>query len=104
MPNMSSQTSHHIVPLKVYIGVFVTLMVLTFVTIQAAFLDMGFLNTVVAVSIACVKAFLVILYFMHVRYGTRLVWVVIMIAAAWFLILIAMTMGDYASRDWMIPG
>jgi len=97
--------SDHSVPLKIYIGVFSVLMVLTFVTIQVAFLDLGILNTVAAVSIACIKASLVVLYFMHARYGTRLVWVVVMAAAAWFLILIALTMGDYASRGWLsLPG
>jgi len=95
--------SHHIVPLKVYFAVFFALMVLTFITIQVAFVDLGIFNTVAAIAIACIKASLVVLYFMHARYGTRLVWVVVATAAAWFVILIALTMGDYASRGWMVP-
>jgi cytochrome c oxidase subunit 4 len=103
MMNATSKANHHIVPLKVYISVFSALMVLTFVTIQIAYLDLGFLNTVAAVSIACLKGFLVVAYFMHARYGTKLVWVIVGIAGMWFVILIAMTMGDYLSRGWMGP-
>lgn len=97
--------SSHSVPVRVYLAVFSALMVLTAVTIWIAFIDLGVLNTVVAISIACVKAVLVILYFMHARYGSRLIWVVISGGAAWFVLLIALVMCDYVSRGWLpYPG
>jgi len=98
-------SSNHVVPLKVYFTVFFSLLALTFITVQVAFVDLGVFNTVAAIGIACIKASLVVLYFMHVRYGTRLVWVIVAAAAVWFIILIGLTMGDYGSRAWlMLPG
>lgn len=92
--------STHVVPLKIYYGIFFALLVLTGVTVGAAFVDMGAMNTVVALSIAVVKALLVILYFMHVRYSSRLTWVFVAAGFFWFLILVAFTMADYESRGW----
>src|SRR4029077_17952210 len=65
-------TSAHVVPLRVYLLVFVSLLLLTATTVAAAFVDLGALNNVVAMAIAGLKATLVILFFMHVRYSTRL--------------------------------
>jgi len=98
-------SSSHVMPLKIYFAVFATLIVLTYVTVEVAYVDLGAFNTVAAIGIACIKAALVVLYFMHARYGTRLVWVVVASAVAWFVIMIALTMGDYASRTWLnLPG
>jgi cytochrome c oxidase subunit IV len=91
----------HLVPRKVYYTVFGALLVLTAVTIAVASVDLGPLNTVVAMTIACAKATLVVLYFMHARYGSRLIWVMLGAGILWLAILIALTMGDYASRGWM---
>jgi cytochrome c oxidase subunit 4 len=90
----------HVVPLKIYIGIFVALLVGTGVTVAAAYVDMGRLNTVVALSIAVVKALLVILYFMHVRYSSKLTWVFVAAGFFWFLIMIAFTFADYDTRGW----
>ena len=65
--------SNHVVPLRVYFSVFGALMVLTAITVAVAFFDLGVLNNVVALGIAGLKATLVILYFMHVRYSGRLI-------------------------------
>ena len=59
----------HVTPLKLYVGIFVTLMVLTAITVAAAYVDLGELNKVVALGIASFKATLVVLYFMHVKYA-----------------------------------
>ncbi len=90
----------HVVPLKIYIAIFVALLVGTGATVGAAYIDMGPLNTVVALSIAVVKALLVILYFMHVRYSSKLTWVFVAAGFFWFLILVAFTFADYDTRGW----
>ena len=65
---------------------------------QIAFLDLGALNTVVALAIAVFKATLVVLFFMHVKYSTRLTWAVVLGSVFWLGILLALTMGDYLTR------
>ena len=94
-------TEHdHILPTRVYYLIFGTLMLCTYLTVQAAFLDLGPFNTLVAMAIAVLKATLVILFFMHVKYSSRLTWAVI-IGALFFLgILFALTMNDYLTRGW----
>jgi cytochrome c oxidase subunit 4 len=97
--------SPHIVPTRVYYAVFTTLMTLTGITVAVAFVDLGFLNIAMALGIAVIKATLVILYFMHVRYGTRLTWVVVASGFFWLGILIALGLSDYLSRGWLpLPG
>jgi cytochrome c oxidase subunit 4 len=86
-----------------YYGVFLALMVGTALTVVVAFFDLGFLNNIVMLTIACVKALLVVLFFMHVRWSTRLTWVVASSGFFWLLILFGITMADYLSRGWM-PG
>jgi cytochrome c oxidase subunit 4 len=90
---------------KVYFTIFVTLIILTFITIQVAFMDLGWLNDVVALGIAVCKATLVALFFMHVRYSPRLTWVVILGGLFWLGIMIALTLSDYLTRSWLTyPG
>ena len=79
---------------------FAALMVLTAVTVWVAFYDLGVLNTVIAMTIAVVKATLVVLYFMHLRYSSRLTQVVAAAAILWFVILIVLTLADYFTRTW----
>ena len=84
-----------------YYAVFVALLVGTGLTVAAAFVDMGPMNNVVMLTIACVKASLVILFFMHVRWSTRLTWVVVASGFFWLLIMFTLTMTDYFSRGWV---
>lgn len=94
--------SEHIVPVRVYIAIFLALLVGTALTVVAAFYDFPWrLNTVIALTIASVKATLVVLYFMHVRYSTRLVWVIIGSALFWLAIMFALTFSDYVTRGWL---
>lgn len=95
--------SGHVAPVKLYLGVFGILMIGTLLTVIVAFFDLGALNNVVMLTIACVKAGFVVLYFMHVRWGTRLTWVVVASGFVWLLIMFTLTMADYLSRGWM-PG
>ena len=94
--------SEHIVPVKIYVTIFLALLVGTALTVMAAFIDFPWqLNTIVAMTIATTKATLVVLYFMHVRYSTRLVWVIIAAALFWMAILFAFTLGDFYTRGWL---
>ena len=93
--------SEHIVPVRIYIVIFLALLVGTGLTVAAAFYDFPWkLNAVVALTIATIKATLVVLYFMHVRYSTRLVWVIVAAALFWMGILFALTFSDYNTRRW----
>ena len=70
--------SEHIVSRKVYFAIFGALMVGTAATVMVAFIDLGGqFNTIVALTVAVIKATLVVLYFMHVRYSSRLTWVIV---------------------------
>ena len=91
----------HVVPLSLYFGIILSLFVLTAATVYTASMDLGAWNTVVALLIAITKATLVVLYFMHVRWSKKLVWIMVVAAIVWFGILISFTMQDYLSRGWI---
>ena len=95
--------SGHVAPKSMYYAVFAALIVGTALTVVAAFFDMGALNNVVMLAIACAKALLVILFFMHVRWSTRLTWLVVASGFFWLIIMFGLTMTDYLSRGW-VPG
>ena len=87
----------HVVSVGLYLGVFIALLVLTGVTVWTARHDFGALNTPVAMGIAVLKATLVILFFMHVKYSSRLVQLVVACAFVWLGILILGILHDYYS-------
>lgn len=93
--------SEHVVSVRLYITIFLALMVLTAITVLVARVDLGVMNNIVAMTIAVAKAILVILFFMHVRYSTPLTWVVVVSGFFWLIVLIGLTMSDYISRGWM---
>lgn len=85
--------------------IFLALLVGTALTVAAAFYDFPWrLNTIVALTIAVAKATLVVLYFMHVRYSTRLVWVIVASALFWMALLFGFTFSDYFTRHWLSTG
>jgi cytochrome c oxidase subunit 4 len=90
--------SEHIVSRKLYLLIFAALMVLTVVTVLAAQRDFGRLNDIIAMAIAVTKATLVVLFFMHVRYSSRLTKVVVVSGFFWLAIFVVLTMSDYLSR------
>ena len=104
--------SEHIVPVRVYITIFLVLLVGTALTVMAAFRDFSYrfgnhevqLNTIIALTIAVTKATFVVLYSMHVRYSSRLVWVIVASALFWMGILFALTFSDYWTRGWLPVG
>ena len=91
--------SEHIVSPKVYIGIFLSLMVLTAATVAAAYVNLGAFNIVIALAIASLKATLVVLYFMHARYSPNRTHMVIIAAVFWLAIMLALTLSDYVTRD-----
>ena len=93
--------SDHILPVRTYLAIFVILLILLAATVAARYVELGRFNIVVALSIATVKAVLVVLYFMHVRYSSRLTWVFASAAFLWLGILLALTFNDYVSRGWV---
>jgi len=96
--------SEHIVPKRTYYLIFLVLMVCTALTVWVAFIDLGAMNSVAALAIAVFKATLVVLFFMHVKYSPRLTWLVIIGSVFWLGLLLAMTLGDYATRSWRTYG
>jgi cytochrome c oxidase subunit 4 len=102
---MSEHSEHHIVPKRVYFLVFLALIVMTWVTAYVSTIDMGRLNIFVALSIAIFKASLVILFFMHVKYGTRLTKMIVLAGLYWLILLLFIAMVDLWTRGWMgVPG
>ena len=96
--------AEHIVPVRIYYTVFGILALCTYLTWQVAVFDLGALNTIVALVIAVFKATLVVLFFMHVRYSTRLTWAVVVGSVFWLGILLALTLSDYLTRPWLVFG
>ena len=91
---------HHITPLRTYLFVFFALAIGTLLTWYASTVDLGALNTPIALIIATTKAVLVILFFMHVIHSTRLTWVVIIASFVWLAVLFVLTFADYLTRAW----
>ena len=92
-------SAEHIVPVRIYLLIFATLVVLTGVTTAVAFVDLGVMNVVVMLLIAFAKATLVVLYFMHVRFTSRLTQLAAASGFAWLAILIGLTLSDVLTRQ-----
>ncbi len=92
--------SHHIVSPLVYLAIFGALLVGTAVTVWASFIDLGPWNPVIALAIACTKATLVVLFFMHVRYSSKLTKLTVASGLFMFIVLVGMTLSDYFTRAW----
>lgn len=91
--------SEHIMSSKLYYGIWIALLCLTVITAAVSFIDLGPLNTIVALVIATFKAVLVVLFFMHVKYTSeKLTKTVIIASIFWLLLLLALSMADYTTR------
>jgi cytochrome c oxidase subunit 4 len=102
-PHHHGHAHVHVSPLGLYLTIFGALMILTIITVAVAFVDLGALNTVVALSIASFKASLVVLYFMHVKHASRLTKLIVVTGFFFLAILLSLTMTDYGSRMWVNP-
>ena len=92
----------HVTPMWIYIAVFLALAVGTLLTWWVSTIDLGMMNTPIALLIATIKAVLVILFFMHVIHSTRLTWVVVIASFLWLGVLFVLTFADYLTRMWKI--
>jgi cytochrome c oxidase subunit 4 len=95
-----SEHEHHIVSPTVYLTIVLALLLGTAITVWASFIDLGPWNPVIALAIACTKAVLVVLFFMHVKYSTKLTKLTVIAGGFVFLALISMTLADYMTRAW----
>ena len=93
--------SGHVAPKSLYYLIFAALMIGTILTVLVAKFDLGPLNNVVMLTVACAKALLVVLFFMHVRWSTRLTWVVAASGFVWLVIMFGLTLSDYMTRGWV---
>jgi len=89
------------VSIRTYGLVFVTLLFLTATTFVVSGVDLGGLNAVAALVIAMVKALLVALFFMHLRYSRPLMLMVVAAGLLWLGIMITLTLGDFLTRGWL---
>jgi cytochrome c oxidase subunit 4 len=104
------ESHHHIVSPRVYLTIVLALLVGTAVTVWASYIDLGewhitqgltlFWNPVVALAIAATKMILVVLFFMHVKYSTKLTKLTVAAGLFTFIILVGMTLSDYFTRAW----
>lgn len=98
-------SSAHVTPVRTYVATFVALLVLTGATYLVAVQDFGAMNTPIALAVAFLKASLVVIYFMGLRYNSPLTKVTAVGGFFWLLILFGITLSDYATRTWMgVPG
>ena len=94
--------AHHQSPLSVYFMVFGALMILTVLTVWVSRIDLGAMNTAVAMTIAIAKATVVILWFMHVIHSPKMTWIVVVSSFLWLGVLFALTFSDYLTRHWSL--
>ena len=93
--------SEQIISTRVYYSIYIALLVLLALTIRVAYVHLGYLNVVAAMTIAVLKAVLIILYFMHIRYSSRLTWVFAGAGFFWLGILLVLSMTDFLTRGWL---
>ena len=94
------EREHHVVSPKLYLAIVLALLVLTATTVGASYVEMGVFNPIVALGIAALKMMLVVLFFMHVKYSTRLTQLTVGAGIFTFLVLVGMTLADYFTRAW----
>jgi cytochrome c oxidase subunit IV len=95
--------SGHVVSVRLYVTIFLALLCFTGLTVGVAYIDMGYMNTVAALLIALIKMLLVVLFFMHVRYSSNLIKLVVASGFFWLALLLFFTMSDYKTRYWTAP-
>ncbi len=98
-------SSQHVMPVRTNVMVFVALLVLLVATVGAAYLPLGVLHVPIAMTIATIKAVLIVLFFMHLLHSHKLTWVVAIGSFLWLAIMVVLTLNDYLSRGVLdIPG
>jgi cytochrome c oxidase subunit 4 len=97
----SEEHRQHVIPASIYVGIWAILMVLTGVTVFVSFIELHDWNIVLALTIATIKATLVVLFFMHLYYSSKLTKVTVIAALFFLFLLLALSMTDYLSRSWL---
>jgi cytochrome c oxidase subunit 4 len=97
----SEEHRQHVIASSLYVGIWAILMVLTGLTVFASYIEMGDFNIVVALVIATIKATLVVLFFMHLYYSSKLTKVTVIAAIFFLFLLLALSLTDYLTRSWM---
>ncbi|MFC1976297.1 cytochrome C oxidase subunit IV family protein, partial [Chloroflexota bacterium] len=95
--------NHHVTPVSTYLIVFALLIILLAITVTAAFYDSGMLNIIIVLGIATTKAGLIMAYFMHLRYSSKLIWLFAGLGFFGLVIMILIAMGDYVARGGVVP-
>jgi cytochrome c oxidase subunit IV len=104
-PEHTGHTTEHIDSVGTYAIILVALLILTIATAFVATIDLGPLNIIVALGIAVAKMLLVVLFFMHVRFSTRLTRLVLIGGLLWLAILLLMAFADFNTRGLLgVPG
>ncbi len=108
--NAQNGDQHHIVSPVIYVAILLALLVATATTCGMSYIDLGewhiapgitlFWNPVVALAIAATKMTLVVLFFMHIKYSTKLTKLTVASGLFIFLVLVGMTLSDYFTRAW----
>lgn len=93
--------SHPVVPVKVYVGIFLALIALTITTVAVSKVELGEYNFVVAMTIAFIKGLLVVLFFMHVKQSSSMTKLFVVAGFFWMAILMVFVLSDYFSRGWL---
>ena len=93
-----SEEKHHIVPYRVYVFVLLALLVLTFASIGITSIELGEFTVAAALIFACVKTFLVLTYFMHLKYDKKYIVAMVIFVFAIFFAVIVITFLDYLYR------
>jgi cytochrome c oxidase subunit 4 len=96
--------SHPVVPIKIYVGVFLALIALTITTVAASKVELGEYNFIVAMTIAVIKGTLVVLFFMHVKQSSSMTKLFVVAGFFWMAILFVFVLSDYLSRGWLPLG
>ena len=95
---MDTLKSEHVVGIPAYLAVFTLLLVGTALTTWVAYIDLGPLNVIIMLAIAFTKATVVVLFFMHLKFASRLTWLWACGSVFWLLVLFLITLSDYLTR------
>lgn len=93
--------SHHVLSLKAHFAVFAALMILTVITVMVSTVDLGAWNTIVALLVASIKGLVVILWFMHVKFSSRLTQLFVCAGFIWLIVMVLIMTSDYSARGWI---
>jgi cytochrome c oxidase subunit 4 len=97
----SEEHRQHVIPIGVYVGIWAILMFLTGLTVFVSFIELHDWNIVLALLIATIKGTLVVLFFMHLFYSSKLTKVTVVAALFFLFLLLSLSMTDYLTRGWL---